>query len=171
MALTSAEKSAAYRAKDVEEYRRKKREYAKTPEQKAKRTAYMSEYRAKNRDKTNETARISHEKTKRSRTPEQRHNQHLKSFYGIDRDEFLAILEEQEGCAICGSKTSRWGRNFHVDHCHETHKIRGILCNRCNPMLGWFESRKDKVLEYLNKDISGNKEVRTPSKSKSRKSD
>lgn len=49
--------SDRYRLKDIEAYREKKREYAKTEAQKAKRTEYMRSYRAKQRAKklNNET--------------------------------------------------------------------------------------------------------------------
>jgi Recombination endonuclease VII len=154
MAKTSAQKSAEYRAKDIEAYREKKRLYAKTPEQREKRTQYMRTYRAENREKMNEQARVSHEKSRRQRTPEQRHNEHLKATYGITHEIYLAMLARQGGkCLICGSDTARWKKRFHVDHCHQTGKIRGLLCNRCNPMLGWFERYKDAVQTYLHDEV------------------
>lgn len=153
MAKSSAQKSADYRAKDIDAYRERKREYAKTPEQREKRTAYMRGYRERNREKMNEQARVSHEKSRRRRTSEQRHNEHLKATYGITRDTYVQMLEKQGGkCMICGSDTSRWKRRFHVDHCHKTGRIRGLLCNRCNPMLGWFERYKDAVSSYLHEE-------------------
>lgn len=59
--------------------------------------------------------------------------------YGITHDEFLALLEAQGGvCAICGnSEDSKGIRQLGVDHDHKTGMIRGLLCNRCNPMLGY----------------------------------
>lgn len=59
--------------------------------------------------------------------------------YGITHDQFLALLETQDGlCAICGNgETSKDGRQLSVDHNHETGAIRGLLCNRCNPMIGY----------------------------------
>lgn len=150
MAKSSAEKSAAYRAKDVEAYRAKKREYARTPEQRAKRTAYMAGYREANRESTNESARISHAKVRAGRSSEERHDQHLRATYKIGRKTYLAMLERQGGkCAICGSDTSRWKHRFHVDHCHLSGLVRGLLCNRCNPMLGWVEPRMKEILNYL----------------------
>ena len=151
MAKTAAEKSATYRAKDVEAYRKKKREYARTPEQRAKRTEYMQAYRKENRESFNEMCRVSHAKKRKERTPEQRHDWHLKATYGIRRTDYLAMLEKQGGkCLICSSDTARWKKRFHVDHCHTTGEIRGLLCNRCNPMLGWYESHKQQIENYLN---------------------
>lgn len=59
--------------------------------------------------------------------------------YGITHREFLALLEAQgDVCAICGNgEDSRDKRSLSVDHCHSTGQIRGLLCNRCNPMLGY----------------------------------
>jgi hypothetical protein len=39
-------------------------------------------------------------------------------------------------CAICGSKEPKNKNGFVVDHCHETNKVRGILCHPCNTTLG-----------------------------------
>lgn len=170
MGMTAAERSARYRDKDVDEYRRKKREYAKTPDQRLKRTEYMRKYRDLHRDKTNEQARTSHNRTREGRTPDQRHNEHLKAWYGITREQYLEMLEGQGGkCAICGSDTARWKKQFHVDHCHKTHLIRGLLCNRCNPMLGWLESHMDQIQQYLSQDLTGRAEVRNPAKKRSSK--
>jgi len=63
----------------------------------------------------------------------------LKS-YGITEVEFEELFKKQGFCcAVCGTNHPRTksGRNpWHVDHCHETKKVRGILCFRCNIMLG-----------------------------------
>ncbi len=63
---------------------------------------------------------------------------HLKRKYGITLTEFNKMLDEQDRCcAICGATEpgGKW-KNFHVDHDHETRKVRGLLCNSCNVTLG-----------------------------------
>lgn len=56
--------------------------------------------------------------------------------YGLTHDEFLALLEAQGSvCAICGNGEQQ--RALAVDHDHETGAVRGLLCDRCNPMLGY----------------------------------
>jgi hypothetical protein len=68
--------------------------------------------------------------------------------YGLSPERYEAMLAAQGGrCAICGTSEPRLNSNavyyctfsFHVDHCHETGKVRGLLCSRCNVGLGSFE--------------------------------
>jgi hypothetical protein len=55
--------------------------------------------------------------------------------YGISTAQFDEILASQGGrCAICGGGGN--GKAWHVDHCHETGKVRGVLCAKCNMALG-----------------------------------
>ena len=75
-----------------------------------------------------------------------------KLFYGITKDEFYEILEKQDNkCAICCTAIDKSG---HVDHCHKTKKIRGILCASCNKGLGMFKDsliNLSNAIEYLKK--------------------
>lgn len=67
--------------------------------------------------------------------------------FNLSLDEFNAILKKQNySCKIC-ERTNFTGYNWHVDHCHVTNKIRGILCSKCNQGLGLFEDS----IETLNK--------------------
>lgn len=59
---------------------------------------------------------------------------HLGRTYGITMEQFEQIKQAQDGkCAICKTNPAT-----HVDHCHETGIIRGILCHKCNTGLGLF---------------------------------
>lgn len=63
----------------------------------------------------------------------------LKNRYGLKYEDYLELLLAQNGvCAICkrGKEENSAQRNLAVDHCHETNKIRGLLCNKCNQGLG-----------------------------------
>lgn len=76
----------------------------------------------------------------------------LMHVHGISEDNFNYLLEMQGGkCDICG--TSDPIRCFCVDHCHNTGRIRGILCDLCNKGLGAFKDNKNalaRAIEYLN---------------------
>ena len=55
-------------------------------------------------------------------------------------------------CDCCGSKTS--SSVLHLDHCHETKKFRGWICNRCNHGIGSLGDNIEglnKALKYLRK--------------------
>jgi len=58
--------------------------------------------------------------------------------YGLTPESFDELLKNQGGCGICKIEEFKdsAGRGFHIDHCHKSSKVRGILCNRCNLMLG-----------------------------------
>jgi hypothetical protein len=61
----------------------------------------------------------------------------LKAAYGIGYAEYLTMLEAQNGCcAICGTNDTGGRKAFHVDHCHNTGKVRGLLCGNCNSGIG-----------------------------------
>jgi len=70
-----------------------------------------------------------------------------------DDEEDDALLKAQNNsCAICGIHTSEIERGLVVDHNHETHKIRGLLCTRCNVGLGYYGDDTTKLsmaIEYL----------------------
>lgn len=70
--------------------------------------------------------------------------------YCIDRFEFERLVADQDGkCAICRKRPAK-----HVDHCHESGKVRQILCFYCNRGLGKFKdspARMERAIEYLSK--------------------
>lgn len=60
----------------------------------------------------------------------------LKRRYGITLEEYEAMFAKQDGkCAICNGVCPT-GRNLAVDHDHDTGKVRGLLCSRCNQGIG-----------------------------------
>ncbi|MGV9962491.1 endonuclease VII domain-containing protein [Streptomyces olivaceus] len=66
---------------------------------------------------------------------------HLKRQYGITEVERDALVASQGGaCCICLAAPAA-----HVDHCHETGRVRGVLCFSCNAALGQFKDRPDAI--------------------------
>lgn len=80
----------------------------------------------------------------------------LHNRYKLSIDDYEKMVVEQGSrCAICGTDNpGRKSKNNHwfIDHCHETNKIRGLLCHKCNLGLGHFNDNIDlmeKAIEYI----------------------
>ena|SRR5210317_1672369 len=61
-----------------------------------------------------------------------------------DRD----MLNANPFCQICGTT-----ENLHIDHCHDTNKIRGYLCANHNKAIGLFDENIEDLqsaIDYLN---------------------
>ncbi|MET9385308.1 endonuclease VII domain-containing protein [Streptomyces sp. NPDC002928] len=62
--------------------------------------------------------------------------------YKMTRDEYAALTAAAENrCMICGNEETAVDgkgnvKTLSVDHCHETGRIRGLLCNTCNRAIG-----------------------------------
>ncbi len=77
--------------------------------------------------------------------------------YNMTRNDILKLHEEQNGkCFLCEKDVEMFQghKGGMVDHNHETGKVRSILCNRCNTVVGGLENHVDvnKVVEYINGD-------------------
>ncbi len=61
----------------------------------------------------------------------------LRKKYNITLVEYDVMFKEQGGvCKICGKKQLEKFHRLAVDHDHKTGKVRGLLCQACNGMLG-----------------------------------
>lgn len=79
----------------------------------------------------------------------------LKRKFGMSPEEYAELLSDQGGtCKICGALPGK-GRRLAVDHAHDEHgRVRGLLCTRCNPGIGYFRDSPAllrKAAEYLEK--------------------
>ena len=105
----------------------------------------------------------------RENNPERKHrrdrNNNLVARYGITIEDYEDMFERQgRKCGICRTSENYSGHtgyrkdwSFSVDHCHDTGRIRGLLCNVCNRALGLFKDNKTVLTNALiwldNKDV------------------
>ncbi|HYD09164.1 MAG TPA: endonuclease VII domain-containing protein [Acidimicrobiales bacterium] len=77
---------------------------------------------------------------------------YLKRKYGISLEDYDAMLEAQDGrCAICG-RLPRDDISLHVDHHHDSGRLRGLLCFPCNVTVGLIREDRDRlrsIADYL----------------------
>lgn len=92
-----------------------RKEYSDRPENKARQKKYRDENKARGRALA------------------------IAARYGLTVNAYNELLVVQQNkCAVCMTllDSSTAANTPHIDHCHYTEKVRGILCTRCNIMLG-----------------------------------
>jgi hypothetical protein len=66
----------------------------------------------------------------------ERKEHRLRKTYGMAFGTYSRMAEAQNHvCAICHQS-----KRLVVDHCHATHVVRGLLCDRCNVLLAALEN-------------------------------
>lgn len=71
--------------------------------------------------------------------------------YGLRYEQWQEMVKTCRNlCEICGEPPST-GKRLHIDHCHTTNKVRGLLCNRCNSQLHSLDNTdwRKKAEAYL----------------------
>ncbi len=97
----------------------------------------------------------------------ERRSSYIKHYtYGLTAEQYTTLVSEQNNqCAIC-SKTFKSTKETHIDHCHTTGVVRGLLCTDCNLGLGRFKDNYEllvKAHDYLVRyQISTDQEVNNP---------
>ena len=123
-----------------------------TPEQKKKANANNKRWKDSHSEKARQYKRT-HYLNNRAKYLDIERERSYKKLYGITIEDYNRMLKNQDGkCGICGSDSSFKGevnQNFSVDHCHETGRVRGLLCVACNHLLGRYEKHKDAIIKYL----------------------
>ena len=72
--------------------------------------------------------------------------------YNLTKEE-VKLLMSKDKCQIC-SYQFKEDKEKHIDHCHDTKFVRGVLCSKCNLGLGHFkdsELRLKSAIAYLRK--------------------
>jgi hypothetical protein len=135
---------------DAKEYKRQW--YYKNRE---KCLAYRREWRKKNRELDRESSKAWYRKHRAQELARRREwalknkervkLRYLLRLYNIGLDEYEQLFAKQLGvCAVCGNEPSK--EALCVDHDHTTGEIRGLLCRKCNTLLG-MANEQIKVLE------------------------
>ena len=96
-------------------------------------------------------------KTNRSANPDYFKDKDLKKNYGVTLDWYKEQYDKQDGaCAICKQPETSVIRgkvlSLAVDHCHDTGKVRALLCSACNTGIGSLKHDRDllqKAIAYL----------------------
>lgn len=134
------------RAKNPEKFREYSRKWRANNLEKAQMLA--KKYYAQNPDKPKEYA-----KKWRKENPEKLADIIMKNKYGISVNQVQELLLKQKGnCALCNLPPTK--QNLFVDHNHKTGKVRGLLHNRCNVLVGYVEKSPvtiKLVLKYIKK--------------------
>lgn len=74
--------------------------------------------------------------------------QRIRNSYGLTVAEYDALIASNPNCNICQVSLDK----AHLDHCHKTNKVRGVLCTQCNIGLGMFKDSPEvlqRAIKYL----------------------
>jgi hypothetical protein len=81
---------------------------------------------------------------------QKKRDRELRCVYKISRSELNEMIEKQNNlCKICLLPPLKI---LHIDHCHKTGLISGLLCHKCNAGLGMFKdsiNNLNRAIEYL----------------------
>lgn len=84
---------------------------------------------------------------------EKERNHYYKKYYGLSVDDLLLMCDKQgRKCGICPRDIIFPSSATHLDHDHDTGKVRALLCAHCNRGLGSFQDNPElleKAAAYL----------------------
>lgn len=93
------------------------------------------------------------DRVKRLRNPTKVRERAILRIYGITQQEYQSLFDRQNGvCLICQTKENRIDyrtgkvQPLLIDHDKFTGNIRGLLCNKCNSAIGFFDHNIDRIL-------------------------
>ncbi len=76
--------------------------------------------------------------------------------YGLTKEIYHQMVFDQKGCClICEEQQED---TMHIDHCHKTGKVRGMLCRKCNNFLGYLEGFSTERIQRSFQYLEDNKE-------------
>lgn len=126
----------------------------RNPEYKARQQANARKWAKEHPERTKEIQRKKNEKYKNSPEIQERiYLTHVLREYELTEDQYRKLLTTSDNkCMIC-KNPSATGKRLHIDHCHKTNVVRGLLCNNCN----WYMGKIDKDPELLERLINYSK--------------
>ena len=66
--------------------------------------------------------------------------------YGLTQEQWEQTLKAQGSkCAVCPATEPGWDRDWVVDHCHTTNKVRGLVCVNCNLLIGHSQDNPETL--------------------------
>lgn len=99
--------------------------------------------------------RRAHAKLNRHKLRAYERKRQLRRFYKITVEQYDLMFEKQDGkCGICAKHQKDCKRRLAVDHCKVTGQIRMLLCDNCNPGIGYFKHSVEYMklaIAYLEK--------------------
>jgi len=124
----------------------------KTPLKKRK---YQKNYYQENKNKV-KAYQKEHRRLHPNECKDRGRRNYIRRTYGLTPEQYNQMLEDQGyKCEICrGSDTHSRTDRLNVDHCHKTKRNRGLLCYRCNTMLGMALDNTEilqNAIDYLRK--------------------
>jgi hypothetical protein len=144
-----------YRKKNPEKIAARNKAYQQTEAYKKNRRIYIKQYRAKNKENIVAQVSAHYYKNKKHKVAVARER-----IYGITPEDYDTMLKEQNHkCKICSIKFNNnynqeskidYAHSQHLDHCHTTKKVRGILCPFCNLGLGHFKNSPERITTAIN---------------------
>lgn len=67
----------------------------------------------------------------------------IKKEYNLSKEEYLNLVKSQNSsCKLCDNFIEDHFK-LHIDHCHNTKIVRGLLCNKCNQAIGLFNDNSE----------------------------
>jgi len=109
--------------------------------------------------KVDNQTRAEYAKEWRAKNPDKVKNVLLRRKYGITLIDYNRMFEAQNGvCKICKKEGVDRAGGLHVDHCHTTKKVRGLLCSKCNRAIGLL-CDDTEIFKSAIKYLNGNSEV------------
>ena len=77
------------------------------------------------------------------------HKYRMEKRYGLSPLDFDTLIGANNNCCHLCNKKFKDTRHKHIDHCHETGRVRGILCKDCNTALGKLGDNEEGLLKAL----------------------